>query len=865
MSVRSIILGLCLGLFVASSTFFSDYVVRQTFLIGNLLPISVFGILVLLTFAINPLARVIGFKSNLRAGELAIITVMGLAACGFPSSGFYRTFYNTVTLPAHWLRSNTAWQSTQVMSYVPGASPDVAAGHVMDFPALHQFLLDATKLPNGNAEAKQMPGPTITERERASLERVTPESLVNADAQRAVLAVVNQSLIQPTQLLENEPHVPERSLARRWIAAGFGSSQVTAWLAEAERYEAKAQTADETAERAKSLGGGPDDDGDAYALALAKAAYFRAEAIRAEQKANRAALVAMLDGVILPQPQGSGWLTAGGRADPFVTDAMLLGRGGDNWLALGELPWYAMWPTIRMWVGLFIVFALATLCLAVIVHPQWSRHELLSYPIPRFVEEVTRREGGAWLPEICRPRLFWVGAGVMVLLHTMNGLHAWFDFIPGIPLRFDFNPMSQIFPELRRVSGAYAYFSPTLYPTVIAFTFFLAAPVGLSLGISQFVYMLGAVWLRGRGIVLQGGTFSQSYMCIYRFGTYLGMFLFVLYIGRRYYTRLVCAMVGAQRTEDVPPSAVWASRILVILFGLMIVILAQAGMSAWAAIVIVLMLLMMMVITSRIAAETGMIMVQVNWLPVSVLTALFGFEAIGPTLYICMMLLSVILMVDPREAVMPFFVNALQIADRSAGERPRRTVPWIALMLIIGVVVAGGMTMYLHYNTSSIGQDAWGVRAVPTRPFLNLSGFLSEQASLGTLATSTSLSGGERLAAAFGDVRMSMLGVLVFAVLAVILTAIARLRLPWWPIHPVLFLIMATYPVNVFSVSFLLGWLIKVSVTGTSGARGYQNVKPLMVGVITGELAMGLGWIFIGTLYYMFTGQTPVSYRIFPG
>ncbi|NJL32158.1 MAG: hypothetical protein HC898_11345, partial [Phycisphaerales bacterium] len=30
----------------------------------------------------------------------------------------------------------------------------------------------------------------------------------------------------------------------------------------------------------------------------------------------------------------------------------------------------------------------------------------------------------------------------------------------------------------------------------------------------------------------------------------------------------------------------------------------------------------------------------------------------------------------------------------------------------------------------------------------------------------------------------------------VIATALARLRLPWWPIHPVMFIFWGTYPAN---------------------------------------------------------------------
>ena len=67
-----------------------------------------------------------------------------------------------------------------------------------------------------------------------------------------------------------------------------------------------------------------------------------------------------------------------------------------------------------------------------------------------------------------------------------------------------------------------------------------------------------------------------------------------------------------------------------------------------------------------------------------------------------------------------------------------------------------------------------------------------------------------------------------------------------------------------FGPSFLLGWMIKSAVVNTTGARGYHQVKPLMVGVFAGELTCGLVWMLVGALYYFNTGKTPVTYAIFP-
>src|SRR5690606_14523290 len=117
----------------------------------------------------------------------------------------------------------------------------------------------------------------------------------------------------------------------------------------------------------------------------------------------------------------------------------------------------------------------------------------------------------------------------------------------------------------------------------------------------------------------------------------------------------------------------------------------------------------------------------------------------------------------------------------------------------------------------------------------------------------------ERMSAEPGAYAWLLMGLAL-----VIGCAAARLRLPWWPLHPVAFLLWGTYPITQFAFSFLLGWLIKAAVVRTSGAKGYHTIKPLMVGIIAGELFAGLLWIGVGAAHYFRTGQPPSAYGIFP-
>ena len=55
MTFRSIILGLLGAVFVIVAGYLNDNLLRSTFFVGNHLPVSVFGLLVIFVMVINPL------------------------------------------------------------------------------------------------------------------------------------------------------------------------------------------------------------------------------------------------------------------------------------------------------------------------------------------------------------------------------------------------------------------------------------------------------------------------------------------------------------------------------------------------------------------------------------------------------------------------------------------------------------------------------------------------------------------------------------------------------------------------------------------------------------------------------------------
>jgi hypothetical protein len=98
----------------------------------------------------------------------------------------------------------------------------------------------------------------------------------------------------------------------------------------------------------------------------------------------------------------------------------------------------------------------------------------------------------------------------------------------------------------------------------------------------------------------------------------------------------------------------------------------------------------------------------------------------------------------------------------------------------------------------------------------------------------------------------------------VMLFTICRHRFARWPLHPVLFLMLGTWQSQKMGFSFLLGCLVKSAVTKYGGARIYQHLKPLMIGLVAGEILSLVTTTLVGSVYYLITGEPPQSYRILP-
>jgi hypothetical protein len=541
-----------------------------------------------------------------------------------------------------------------------------------------------------------------------------------------------------------------------------------------------------------------------------------------------------------------------------------LGQTGQPFY-LSQIPWSAWTRTLSFWLPLILTVWLALIAISPMLHKQWADHEHLPYPVANFTIALLPREGGR-LPTIMRQRMFWIAAGIVFAIHFNNFLCRWYpDQL--IPFKTNINlvPLAKLVTTFQRGGGA-SMLSPNIYFTVVGLSYFLATDVVLSCGVGPLLWAFVCGVFITYGISLTSNIEGVGYLgltprAMLNFGAYFGMFVMILYLGRRYYGSALKRALFIPSGDAVEPHVIIGLRIFLLLVPVLFLQMILAGLAWPLAIIYIGVLFMFFVMISRVMAETGMFYIQPFFMPCGVVWALFGSGALGTRQLMILLMLSLTLVIDPRETLLPFISGSLKVSDDQK-LKLGKTLVYCSLAMLLGLAIALPTTLYLQYRHGVQWADSWATKSVPRMPFDNVAAAHEKLSLQDLLACSATYSSLERISHARPE-PVAMIA--MFSGLAlVLLFSMARLRFSWWPLHPVLFLTWATEPQRRMAGSFIIGWLIKVLVSKYGGAKSYQALKPLMFGLVAGEILGAVVPAIIGAIYYAVTGEIPPRFMVLP-
>jgi hypothetical protein len=474
-----------------------------------------------------------------------------------------------------------------------------------------------------------------------------------------------------------------------------------------------------------------------------------------------------------------------------------------------------------VWVGFLAALTLTTLCLVALIRRPWVERERLNFPTVFLPLALIQDDAS-----ILRSRLLAFGAALPLLVGLFNNLHLNFPSVP----QFNVRPvdLSQNFPD--PPWNAIGNFSYSFYPFVIGIAYLLSLEVTFSAWffflVTRFENLLGAT----TGWRQAGAGGAQSlfpYLGHQGAGAFIALAGLSLWLARRHLVEAVRTAVsgardGADRDEPLPYR--WAVGGLLAGYAALVGFGVAAGMRGWVAALFFALALTYMLAATRIRAETGNAWlfgpdVDANRL----LTATLGTGIYHPGDLVGMAFLRSISSFDLRCLSMPHQLDAFKMADR-VGIHPRRLVAPMVAAIILGGIASFWIALSIWYHFGALAKtDSW--RTLQGRvPFNLAAGYIVSPLKAdvpGSLAVGA-------------------------GALVTLLLSLARLRLGWWPFHPVGYAMANTATMQSTWVPFLLAWLCKALVLRYGGMRLYRHSLPFFLGLILGDFLNGGFWTLLG-------------------
>ena len=709
-TAKSIALGVVGALTICALAYPNDFLVRSNFLVGNYLPVSVYGFLFFFALFGRPLlARLHGALSFSNRETVVAIAIM-LAACGIPTAGLMRYFPALMTGPYTHQVTNQQWRSANVLQYMPD---------------------------------KLVPEGWYTEGEDEALD----------------------ASLTPEQRREKEKRA---SVACEGFSRGLISGRATIRF----------------------------------------------------------------------------WRT----------------DGSDKVIPL------ASWGTmLRYWAPFLILFCVFIVMMMVVVQPQWSKNELLPYPIAELTSSLIHTEPGRAWPAVFHSNRFWVACGIVASIHFVRVCHAWFpETMINIPLEWRLTAIRNHFPDFAsHALQSWSVFHGRFYFAAFAFAYFIPTEVSFSLGITPFC-LTGMTYL----LWCSGYNFNYENLANSGAGAYLGMTFMILFLGRHYFWSVLRAALGLRTRGTIPAHVRHACRALIFAYVGLLAMSVVFGLSVYMAFLVVTGVGIMFLVTARIMAETGSFFIQTVWKPFDVIFGLLGGRAMGPYTLSILGVISNLFCWDPRETLSCFVVNGLKICEREGVPR-LRVASIVAVVLIPCMTVAFLSNLWVNYNGRGTDRYILRGRNLFRRVATTVLREQSEPVSFDAMVRADRDEGPfslRSLAFRFRNVagRPSCLPWLAFGFSAVLLCYVMKLRYTWWIIHPIIFLVWGNGGGVTFSASFLAGFAVKTLTIRYGGGRTYQQLKPLFTGCIVGEIGMAALIMMFNVWYYFAFGVNPVRYYLFP-
>jgi hypothetical protein len=509
-------------------------------------------------------------------------------------------------------------------------------------------------------------------------------------------------------------------------------------------------------------------------------------------------------------PQVPTWFAP---TDPLVAQGFFQGQSSVAW---------DLWATpLAAWRAFMVALFLCSLCLLVILQRQWITNERLAFPLAQVPLETVGESGRGGTVRLPPVWPFWVGLLISFGLTLVNELSIRWPTIPAIPL----GPLPLMREQRVGPLGGMGEITLVLWPWMIAIAYLI--PKELSFSAWFFWWVLVAVNVLGVYAGLEPRDPSMIWDSGFpapRFqggGAMVAIGLWALWIARSHLAR-VGRVVFSRRAGDADEPLSYRLALLgfVVTFVGMVYFTHAAGCRWFIGVGIIAGILGYYLVWARLRAETGLGFTMFPMELEFLLNTPFG-----PSFF---KLREAITIMSMRwtygqgfgtiyEVISGNTLETFKIAD-AAGINSRRLTRALMLGFLVTLVVGGFAILTGIYRYGWLNLD--GLR----------SGWLGPQ-SIGD--------GGRiiwRLLYHPPGSDVSGLAAMGFGAVFAVVLGILRLRLWWWPFHPVGYMAAMCWGLNWWWGPFFIGWACKVLAVRYGGLKLYRATLPVGIGFIVGDL-----------------------------
>jgi hypothetical protein len=479
--------------------------------------------------------------------------------------------------------------------------------------------------------------------------------------------------------------------------------------------------------------------------------------------------------------------------------------------------WRAWSVPLLAWLSFVLVLVWTMVCLSALLRRHWNEHERLSYPIAQAPLALATNERAL----LTRP-LFWAGFAIAAVVDLWNGVHLLVPAFPGLGTKD--TDLAQLFDQ--RVQGWISGWPLAFYPFAIGLGMLMPLDLCFSL---WFFYLVKKGEMFLTGLMAWDADPRAPYLQEQSAAAWIAVAVSLLWISRRHLMDLVAhalAKGGAARRPHEPMSPRTALIGIGVGWGFLLLFSARAGMPVMAAGLFFLVYLLMAITLTRFRAESGAVAHDLfDGGPGNLAVLAAGSGFFSPRL---LTLFSLYAWFNRSYGThpMPFAMEGFYLGER-VSLPGRALVPVMLLAVVAGYAAFFWISLDRMYHLGAASANVGG----------DLAGrFAEAYPRLGSWLTSPT------------EAHLPTIAAIAWGFFFTLFLASMRLRVLYWPFHPVGFALASAWSMNYLWSSLLVSWMCNIFVVRYGGVYVFRRARPFYFGLILGEATFGSLWALAGIL-----------------